>query len=219
MFASPWAGWAAMMELAAARAWLAAISERGRTVERAIGVKDIVGLDGEFLGTAGPQVETHLGRAVLVQRADELGGGTIVLPARQLEDRGDRVIAPYGRLSMREAPPYSANVPLAAYLRYWERLGASDVNQSESSYLPTGSGPVTGPESDLADEQIAARVKQRLRRAPGVVANPIKVTVSEGTVLLEGEQNDTEARLAAAQAAAAVPGVREIVNMLVVRAV
>jgi hypothetical protein len=34
---------------------------------------------------------------------------------------------------------------------------------------------------------------------------------------LEGYQSDTPARLAAAQAAASVPGVKEIINMLVIR--
>jgi osmotically-inducible protein OsmY len=50
-----------------------------------------------------------------------------------------------------------------------------------------------------------------------VSPHPIEVTVRNGTVLLEGYQNDTLARLAAGQAAATVPGVREIVNMIVVR--
>jgi hypothetical protein len=181
--------------------------------------KPLVGFDGGPLGTAGRQAGTPLGVAVLVERAQDLGGGTIVLPADQLEVRGDEVTSPYSRLSIREAPPYSTNVPLMAYLRYWDRLGAGDVNQSEASYVPTGSGPVTGPPSDLADQEIADLVRRGLREARGVVANPIKVTVSGGTVLLEGEQNDTLARAAAAQAAAAVPGVREIVNMIVVRAV
>jgi len=39
--------------------------------------------------------------------------------------------------------------------------------------------------------------------------------VKRGTVLLEGYQIDTPARLAAAEAAASVPGVKEIINMLV----
>ena len=45
------------------------------------------------------------------------------------------------------------------------------------------------------------------------------MSVNRGTVLLEGYQNDTPERLAAAEAAAAVPGVKEIVNMLVIRPV
>jgi hypothetical protein len=186
---------------------------------KAIDGRPLVGFEGESLGTVRQRVATHLGAAVLVQRIEELGGGTIVLPADQLEARGDEVASPYSRLSIREAPPYSANVPVMAYLRYWDRLGAGDVNQSEASYVPTGSGPVAGPVSDLTDEEIAGLVKQALRDAPGVVANPIRVTVSGGTVLLEGEQNDTLARAAAAEAAAGVPGVKEIVNMVVVRAV
>jgi len=177
-----------------------------------------MGLEGEYLGTVAEEVETGQGTAVFVERLEELGGGMTVLPKNQLEDRGDEVVSPYGRLSMLEAPPYSPNVPLTAYLRYWKRLGAGNVNQSESSYLPTGSGPVSGPPSDLSDREIANLVAQALHDARGVAAHAIRVTVTDGTVLLEGEQNDTRARLAAAEAVTAVPGVQEIVNMLVVRA-
>ncbi len=181
--------------------------------------KVLVGLDGEPLGSVGTQAATVLGTAVLVDRAEELGGGVVVLPARELEVREGHVVAPYSRLSLREAPPYSDNVPLTSYLEYWNRLGTSNVSQSESSYLSTGSGPVAGPRVEVPDEEIAARVRQRLKEASGVAASAIHVTVKGGTVLLEGDQNDTVARLAAAQTAAGAPGVREIVNMIVVRAV
>ena len=46
-----------------------------------------------------------------------------------------------------------------------------------------------------------------------------RVSVKRGTVLLEGYQNDIPGRLAAAEAAASVPGVKEIINMLIIRAV
>jgi osmotically-inducible protein OsmY len=45
------------------------------------------------------------------------------------------------------------------------------------------------------------------------------VSVKRGTVLLEGYQDDTPGRLAAAEAAASVPGVKEVINMLVIRTV
>jgi osmotically-inducible protein OsmY len=45
----------------------------------------------------------------------------------------------------------------------------------------------------------------------------VQASVKRGTVLLEGYQIDTPARLAAAEAAASVPGVKEIINMLVIR--
>jgi hypothetical protein len=155
---------------------------------------------------------------MLVHRAEHLGGGTIVLPASELEDRAEEIVTPYDTLSLREAPPYSANVPLEAYLRFWRRLGASNTNQSETEFLTADSGPVAGPPSSLTDDQISELVKDRLRRAPGVSPHLIETTVRNGTVLLEGDQSDTLARLAAGQAAAGVPGVKEIVNMLVVRA-
>jgi hypothetical protein len=186
---------------------------------RATEERALVGLSGEHLGRVGERVETRLGTAAFVQRAEDLGGGMTVVPANQLEDRGEEIASPYGRLSMLEAPPYSANVPLTSYLRYWKRLGAGNINQDESSYLSTGSGPVGGEETELTDEEIAGLIEGALRAAPSVVANAIDVTVRDGTALLEGEQNDTPARLAAAQAAAGVRGVREIVNMIVVRAV
>ena len=79
----------------------------------------LVGFDGEPLGTAGQRLETRGGAVVLVHRAEHLGGGIIVLPASELEDRAEEIVAPYGKLSIREAPPYSSNVPLESYLRFW----------------------------------------------------------------------------------------------------
>jgi hypothetical protein len=187
-------------------------------MERRTDDKRLVGFDGETLGTAGQRVETRGGAAVLVHRAEHLGGGTIVLPASELEDRAGEIVAPYGKLSIREAPPYSSNVPLESYLRFWKRLGASNTSQTETEFLTADSGPVAGPPSRLTDDQIAELVKDRLQQASGVSPHLLEIAVRNGTVLLEGYQNDTLARLAAGQAAATVPGVREIVNMIVVRA-
>jgi hypothetical protein len=180
--------------------------------------KRLVGFHGESLGTVGERLETHGGVLVLVHRAEHLGGGTILLPASELEDRAEEVVAPYGKLSIREAPPYSTNVPLESYLQFWKRLGAGNSNQGEDSFLSADSGPVDGPPSHLSDDEIVQLVRDGLRGVPGVSSHAIEVTVRNGTVLLEGIQNDTLARLAAGQAAAALPGVRELVNMIVVRA-
>ena len=187
-------------------------------MKKAIDDKRLVNLDGELIGTAWQRVETPQGAVVLVHRAEHLGGGTIVLPARELEERAEEIVAPYGMLSIREAPPYSFNVPLEAYLRFWKRLGASNTSQTESQFVTADSGPVAGPPSDLTDDEIAELVKDRLEQASRVFPHLITITVRNGTVLMEGEQNDTLARLAAGEAATTVPGVSEIVNMIVVRA-
>ena len=187
-------------------------------MKRTIADKRLVGFEGEPLGKVGQRLETRQGAVVLVHRAKDLGGGTIVLPADELEERAEEVAAPYGKLSILEAPPYSSEVPLESYLRFWKRLGAGNVNQTESEFLTADSGPVAGPPSRNSDSQIAELVKDRLRRESGVLPHLIEITVRNGTVLLEGDQEDTSARLAAGQAAATVPGVKEIVNMLVVRA-
>lgn len=130
--------------------------------------KRLVGFGGEPFGTAGQRLETPQGAVVLVHRAEDLGGGIIVLPASELEDRAEEIVAPYGELSIREAPPYSSDVPLDSYLRFWKRLGASNSSQTESEYLTADSGPVAGPPSSLTDDQIAELVKDGLQRASGV---------------------------------------------------
>jgi len=59
-----------------------------------------------------------------------------------------------------------------------------------------------------------------LRDAGGCVnRHLVRVSVKHGTVLLEGYHNDTPGRLAAAEAAASVPRVKEIIDMLMIRAV
>jgi osmotically-inducible protein OsmY len=86
-------------------------------------------------------------------------------------------------------------------------------------YLPTGSGAVHSdvdlPDDLLREEVIAALADTADRSVNTHLAN---VSVKHGTVLLEGYQNTTQERLSAAEAAASVSGVKEIVNMLVIRA-
>ena len=86
-------------------------------------------------------------------------------------------------------------------------------------YMPTGSGPVLS-DVDVPDDRLQEAVTAALREATdtGVDYHLVHVSVNRGTVLLEGYQNDTPGRLAAAEAAASVPGVKEIINMLVIRA-
>ena len=73
---------------------------------------------------------------------------------------------------------------------------------------------------EIPDDLLQEAVTAALRNAggAGVDHHLVQVSVKRGTVLLEGYQSDTPARLAAAEAAARVPGVKEIVNMLVIRA-
>jgi osmotically-inducible protein OsmY len=86
--------------------------------------------------------------------------------------------------------------------------------------MPTGSGPVQC-DADLPDALVQEEVIAALRDDAGESVEPhlIRVSVRSGTVLLEGFQFDTHGRLAAAEAAANVPGVKEVVNMLVINAV
>ncbi|MEN6546883.1 MAG: BON domain-containing protein, partial [Armatimonadia bacterium] len=177
----------------------------------------VTDMNGHDVGVYVRRVDTASGEAVLIQRAERLGGGTIVLQAREVEQRGQEWRVPYDDLAILEAPPLSPNVALDAYLDFWDRLGTGDMNSSLDEFMASGSGPVA-PRQDVPDAQIEAMVKERLQDTEGVEHHLVRVSVNKGTVLLEGYQGDTSGRLAAAQAAAAVPGVKEIVNMLVIRA-
>ena len=173
--------------------------------------------EGQCVGTYQRSIGTPDGQMMLIDRNERLGGGTIVVPERQVDEEGTRWRLPYGELSMREAPPYSPNVDLRAYFAFWERLGSSNTNSSLSEYVPTGSGPVpfTG---DVPDSDLREAVTAVLHESGGLVnLHTLQVSVKRGTVLLEGYQNDTTGRRGAAEAAASVLGVKEIVNMLVIR--
>jgi hypothetical protein len=173
--------------------------------------------EGQYVGTYRCSIDTPDGQMMLIARDERLGGGTIVVSERQAEEKNTLWQLPYGELSMREAPPYSSNVELGAYFEFWERLGASNTNNSLSEYMPTGSGPVPS-ERDVPDDTLLEAVTSVLHESDGRVnLHLLHVSVKRGTVLLEGYQNDTMQRRAAAEAAASVPGVKEIVNMLVIR--
>ncbi len=175
--------------------------------------------DGEQIGTYQRIVETPDGEMLLIAREEQFGGGTIVVSARAAGKPDSAWHLPYNELSIREAPPYSPNVDFHAYFEFWERLGADNVNLSAFQYMPTGSGPVSSA-VDVPDDRIEEGVVAALREAVDgeVDYHLVHVRVNRGTVLLEGYQNDTPGRLAAAKAAASVPGVKEIINMLVIRA-
>jgi hypothetical protein len=181
--------------------------------------KRVTDLDGQDIGAYVRRVDTAKGEAVLVQRADGFGGGTIVFSARDLALQGGKWVVPYGDLSVLEAPPFSVNVELEAYLDFWEKLGSTNALGSASEFMSTGSGPVAS-DQEVPDAQLEELVQESLRQAAreGVDHYLARVTVNKGTVLLAGYQFDSPSRLAAAQAAASVPGVKEIVNMLVIRA-
>jgi len=177
---------------------------------------NVLDWDGKLVGTYLRTVETRDGAMLLIEREAQLGGGTIVVPMRSIEEPVTAWHLAYSELSIREAPPYSANVDLHAYFEYWKRLGSDDFNRSMGEFLPSGSGPVQ-TDAEVPDRLLWEAVCARLRGTDGVFSHLITVSVNRSTVLLEGFQNDTIARLAAAQAAAGVPGVKEIVNMLVIR--
>ncbi len=180
----------------------------------------VLDADGQQAGTYLRGVDTPDGEMMLIARDERLGGGTIVVPERQADAADGAWHLSYRALSVREAPPYSPNVGLHAYFEFWERLGANNFNQSVEEYMPTGSGPVPS-DVDVPDARLQEAVTAALRLADGAGVNYhlARVSVMRGTVLLEGFQNDTTGRLAAAEAAARVPGVKEIVNMLVIRAI
>jgi hypothetical protein len=178
----------------------------------------VLDTDGQQIGTYERTVDTPDGAMMLIARAEQLGGGTIVVPASEAGEPDDAWHLSYGELSIREAPPYSPDVDLHAYFEYWKRLGTGNYNDSMSEYMPTGSGPVLS-DVHVSDDRLLEAVNAAIRQAAGKGVDHylVRVSVKRGTVLLEGYQNDTPGRLAAAEAAASVPGVKEIVNMLVIR--
>ncbi len=171
--------------------------------------------DGQPIGKYQSSVDTRDGEMLLIARDEQFGGGTIVIPAREADERDGEWRLPYGGLSILEAPPYSTNVDIHAYFEFWRRLGAGNSNGSMNEFMPTGSGPVLS-DVDFPDSILQTDVSDALREAEGVDYHLARVSVNRGTVLLEGYQNDTPGRLAAAKAAR-VPGVKEIINMLVIR--
>jgi hypothetical protein len=181
--------------------------------------RPVLGANGDLVGNVLSSEDTSDGEMVLVARDERLGGGTIVLSTVQAGEPDTAWRVPYGELSILEAPPYSPNVDMHAYFTYWERLGVDNVNISASAYESAGSR-IVDCDVEVPDEGVKEEVIAVLGDTDGVVApHLIRVSVKNGTVLLEGSQLDSPARLAAAKAAASVPGVKEIVNLLVVRAI
>ncbi|MFT5365739.1 MAG: hypothetical protein ACI8V2_000680 [Candidatus Latescibacterota bacterium] len=180
----------------------------------------------QVLDAKGQQVGTYLsshdtpdGEMMLIAREGRFGGGRIVVPASEVRRENDAWHLPYSELSIHEAPLYSSNVAMHAYFEFWKRLGTSNVNNLMIQSLPMGSGSVSSdvdvPDTPLQEAVIAAVQKV----GGGMDAHLVHVCVKRGTILLEGYQNDTPGRLVVAEAAASVPGVKEIVNMLVIRSI
>jgi len=177
----------------------------------------VLGGNGQQVGTYQRSVDTPDGEMLLIAREERLGGGTIVVPAHEAYKQAEAWGLPYSELSICEAPPYSPHVDLHAYFEFWKRLGGDNMNSSMVQYMPTGSGPVPS-EVEVPDDRLQEAVTAALREAAGVAYHLVRTSVKRGTVLLEVYQEDASGRLAAAQAAASVPGVKEIINMLVIRA-
>ncbi len=175
--------------------------------------------DKQPVGTVQHSVATPDGEMLLMARDERLGGGTIAMPMADVnqDDKTGRWSLPYGELSIEEAPPYSPNVDLHAYFEFWKRLGTDNFNRSKADYQPAGSGPVRC-DVEVPDDQLQRQIEVALKHTADIYPHLITVTVNRGTVLLEGTQNDTVGRLKAAQTAASVAGVKEIINMLVIRA-
>jgi fructose-bisphosphate aldolase class I len=179
----------------------------------------VLDADGHQAGIYQRSVDTPDGKMLLIAREGELGGGAIVVSASEADERYGALHLPYGEVSIREAPPYSPNVDLHEYFEYWQELQAGNLTISNEAYMPTGSGPVSSDE-DVPDDRLQDSVGAALHDAAhGLVdTHLLRFGVNRGTVLLKGYQNDAAGRLGAAKAAASVCGVKEIVNMLVIRA-
>jgi hypothetical protein len=78
--------------------------------------------------------------------------------------------------------------------------------------------PTPADRQRLADLALASRVEKTLLDRPGVLPDRLKVTAQSGRVRMEGEVSDEADRVAAEQAARAVPGVRELQSELLVHA-
>jgi hypothetical protein len=177
---------------------------------------EVFDAEGQSIGTYQHSILSKEGKMMLIARDEQFGGGTIVLSAHEAGEPEIPWHLPYGEISIREAPPYSPNVPVHAYFRFRERLGADNSNISMGSYLPSGSGTLQ-TNGGVPDDLLRSAINEALDEDDRINHHLIDMSVHEGTVLLEGFQNDTQERLLAAQAVASVPGVREIVNMLVIR--
>jgi osmotically-inducible protein OsmY len=70
------------------------------------------------------------------------------------------------------------------------------------------------PRTWVDDNQLRARVLDRLRSHPNVIADGIQVFVDQGTVTLRGVAESRYESLRAQHTAAAVPGVAEVINEL-----
>jgi cytidylate kinase len=78
--------------------------------------------------------------------------------------------------------------------------------------------PTPADRQRLADLALASRVERTLLDQPGVLPDRLKVTAQNGRVRMEGEVSDEVDRVAAEQAARAVPGVRDLQSDLLVHA-
>ena len=129
------------------------------------------------------------------------------------------------RMSGRIARPRQATIPVTTVAAL---LALTALATSAAANWPVAWGDRTGALGDGTHVQMWAptrvvaldgvvgaaggRQHSLLLRSDGTVWDR-RVSVKRGTVLLEGYQMDTPARLAAAS----VPGVKEVVNMLVIR--
>lgn len=178
----------------------------------------VTDFNGKLIGTYVRSVNSEMDELLLVERQERLGGGTIVVPMPKAGPPDEPWQLPYCERSVREAPPYSPNVNLQAYVEFWKRLGPDNFNRSQADTVNAGSGPVDC-QVEVPDDELQEQVRAALNHVSGVFPHLITTTVTRGTVLLEGYQGDTIGRLRAAQTAASIVGVKEVINMLVIRSV
>ncbi|WP_084687896.1 BON domain-containing protein [Paraburkholderia oxyphila] len=81
-----------------------------------------------------------------------------------------------------------------------------------------GADTAPAPQAGSSDPRLATQVRGALASANGINASRISVLSASGDVTLEGSTPDAQQVDRAAQLAANVPGVRNVINHLTVRA-
>ena len=75
----------------------------------------------------------------------------------------------------------------------------------------------TPPATEASDESPAGKLEDKLRRTPSIRSQAIDADVSDGVVTLSGSVDSLSSARSAAEIASALPGVRSVVNQIIVQ--